>query len=241
MEAGKPFVPRLEERAGGPDFEPAPVVVDEQTGAMLEHAAAAAGLQPEAPELTAPQGAPFSLRGTLKLFALLAIAGWFTFLYFSNDNIPVDRFYLSPLLPRRVEGWKSGLPEGSNPSSVSIGVGVTFEKFTSSSVWRTYYQGDKEITLEIWDWAGDYPYHMPIDIPGWANGEAVHVGAEEGRLRYNPETRKGRLRVRYLDRFYLIVEGKGIERYELESWYRRIDLAGLRRELDKLHRRTSSR
>jgi hypothetical protein len=69
----------------------------------------------------------------------------------------------------------------------------------------------------------------------------VRVGAQEGRLRYNAESKKGRLRVRYLDRFYLIVEGEGIERYELDSWYRRIDLAGLRREVEKLRRAAASR
>jgi hypothetical protein len=60
-------------------------------------------------------------------------------------------------------------------------------------------------------------------------------------LRYNPGTRKGRLRVRYLDRFYLVVEGSGIERYDLEAWYRRIDLAALRRELAELRGAPSSR
>ena len=47
--------------------------------------------------------------------------------------------------------------------------------------------------------------------------------------------------MRYLDRFYLIVEGEGIERYELAGWYRRILLAGLQRELDQLRRISSSR
>jgi hypothetical protein len=178
---------------------------------------------------------------TLKLSVILAIAGWFTFLYFSNDNIPVSEFRLGSMLPKRLDGWKSSLTQGGNPSSVEIDVGLKFEKFTSSNSWRSYSQGDKEITVEIWDWAGDYPYHMPLDVPGWFNGEEVRVGAETGRLRYNPETKKGRLRVRYLDRFYLIVEGHGIERHELDSWYRRIDLAGLRREVEQLRASPSSR
>lgn len=209
--------------------------------AALEPGAAPPGLGLEGADLSASPGFPFSLRKTLQMSVAVAITGWFTFQYFSNDNIPVSEYRLSSLLPRSVDGWKGGLSRVSNPSSVSINVGLKFEKFTSASASRTYYQGAKEITVEIWDWAGDYPYHMPLDLPGWANGEAVRVGAEEGRLRYDPESKKGRLRLRYLDRFYLIVEGKGIERYELEGWYRRIDLAGLRRELDKLRATASSR
>ncbi len=195
------------------------------------------------PEPFAPpsQGVALSLPNILKLSGVLLLAGWFTFLYFSNDNVPVSPFRLGSALPRAVDGWKGGWLDSSNPSSVSINVGVHFEKFTSSRVSRTYSQGGKQITLEIWDWAGDYPYHMPLDIPGWANGEAVRVGGQQGRLLYDPATRKGRLRVRYLDRFYLIVEGKGIERFELESWYRRIDLEGLRRDLEELHPAPASR
>lgn len=209
--------------------------------AALEPGAAQPGTELEPADLAGSQGAPFSLRTTLQMGVGLAIVGWFSFLYFSNDNIPVNDYRLSTMLPRPLEGRKGGLLHANNPSSVSIEVGVKFEKFTSSSASRTYYQGGKEITVEIWDWAGGYPYHMPLDIPGWANGEQVRVGAEEGRLRHNAETKNGRLRVRYLDRFYLIVEGKGIERHELEGWYRRIDFAGLRREADELRRTAASR
>ena len=183
----------------------------------------------------------FSLINTLKLSAILAIAGWFTFLYFSNDNVPVGDYQLGLVLPKKPDGWNSSLTHGGNPSSVSIEIGLRFEKFTSSNSWRSYSRGDREVTVEIWDWAGDYPYHMPIDVPGWFNGEEVRIGAETGRLHYNPETKKGRLRVRYLDRFYLVVEGKGIERHELDTWYHRIDLAGLRRELGQLRAAPSSR
>jgi hypothetical protein len=197
--------------------------------------------EPPASEYSPSPGAQFSLARTAQLLLILVIAGWFTYLYFTNDNIPVRDYRLGSMLPKTPEGWRRGLTHSGNPSSVSIGVGAQFEKFTSSNAWRTYSQGDKEITVEIWDWAGDYPYHMPIDVPGWANGEPVRVGAEEGRLRYNPAARKGRLRVRYLDRFYLIVEGEGIDRHELDGWYRRIDLAGLRNELDQLRRTTASR
>jgi hypothetical protein len=237
MESDKSFASPLGPGAGLSELAQAGTQ-DLQPGTE-RHASAA--LEPEGVELAASSGARFSPLNTLKLTVLLAIAGWLTFLYFSNDNIPVSAYRLSTMLPRRIEGWRGGLLHSGNPSSVSINVGLKFEKFSSASASRTYSQGDKQITLEILDWAGDYPYHMPIDIPGWANGEPVRVGAGEGRLRYHVEAKKGRLRVRYLDRFYLIVEGKGIERYELESWYRRIDFAGLQRELDQLRRTSSSR
>jgi hypothetical protein len=150
----------------------------------------------------------------------------------------VSSLRLGAALPNAPQGWRRGLTHVDNPSSVSV---VGIEKFTSSSASRTYTQTGKEISIEIWDWAGDYPYHLPIDVPGWMNGEIVRVGAENGRLRYNRDTRTGRLRVRYLERFYLIVEGTGIERRELQAWYHRIDLAGLRRELGQLRSETASR
>jgi hypothetical protein len=37
------------------------------------------------------------------------------------------------------------------------------------------------------------------------------------------------------------VEGDGVERHELDRWYHRIDLNGLRGELDKLQRTAASR
>jgi hypothetical protein len=223
----------LTQAAVGQELQPEP-----PSGAGAEEVP---GLEYPPPDLPSSQAAPFSLRTTLQMSLVLAMMGWLSFLYFSNDNLPVSEFRLSMLLPRPADGWKGGILHSSNPTSVSIAVGLKFEKFLSASASRTYTRAGKEVTVEIWDWAGDYPYHMPIDIPGWANGEAVRAGAEEGRLRYNAQSKKGRLRVRYLDRFYLIVEGTGIERYELESWYRRIDLAGLRREFVQLQRTASSR
>jgi hypothetical protein len=237
MESDKSFAAPLGPGTGLSELEQAGTR-DPQPGTERRTSAT---LEPEGVELAATPGSRSSPLNTLKLTVLLAVAGWLTFLYFSNDNIPVSDYRLSTMLPRPIEGWKGGLLHSGNPSSVSIDVGLKFEKFTSARASRTYSQGDKEITIEIWDWAGDYPYHMPIDIPGWANGEPVRAGAEQGRLRYRAETKKGRLRVRYMDRFYLIVEGQGIERYELENWYRRIDLAGLRRELDQLRRNSASR
>jgi hypothetical protein len=236
MEADKPFVPPWEPPTEAPATAQSTASISGPDAALMPEDVRL-GLDPDTAPMASP-GARHSLLNALKVGAVLALGGWFIFLYFSNDNNPVRDYKLSAVLPGRVDGWKSGFSHQSNPSSVSIG---PFEKFTSSSVRRTYTQGDKEIALEIWDWAGDYPYHMPIDIPGWANGEEVRVGAEQGHLRYHAESRTGRLRVRYLDRFYVIVEGKGIERHELEAWYRRINLVDLRRELDQLHGESASR
>jgi hypothetical protein len=237
MGADKPSLPQS---LHGPDLTGAGVAQEPPVTAA-EPEAMLSVPEPEPPDFRPTASAPLALRTILQAGLILALMGWLGLVYFSNDNLPVSGTRLSMLLPRPADGWKGGMLHTSNPTSVEIEVGLKFEKFLSASVSRTYSQGGKEITVEIWDWAGGYPYHMPIDIPGWANGEAVRVGAEDGRLRYNPETQKGRLRVRYLDRFYLIVEGTGIARHELESWYRRIDLAGLRRELGQLQRAASSR
>ncbi|MEX2299523.1 MAG: hypothetical protein WD733_01230 [Bryobacterales bacterium] len=226
MDADKPRFPDHRQEPGQP---------------ALAQAAAIPPSEPWTPQYPTASRPAVSLLGATKFFVILAIAGWFAFLYFSEANIPVSDYRLGLMLPETPEGWRRSFTRSGNPSSVSIGTGLTFEKFTSSNAWRTYSQGGKQVTVEIWDWAGDYPYHIPLDIPGWANGALVRVGAEEGRLRYNPETRTGRLRVRYLDRFYLVVEGDGIERHELLAWYQRIDLGGLRAELDRLQRTAASR
>jgi hypothetical protein len=187
------------------------------------------------PESARPQSLRSQIMGAI---ALLVIGGWILFAFYSDSYNPVSTYRLGSVLPRASDGWKLSRLSTSNPSRVEVGWS---RKNLSSVSRRTYTQGGKEITIEIWDWAGAYPYHMPIDIPGWMNGEEVRIGAETGRLRYDTESRKGRLRVRYLDRFYIVVEGENIDRSDLTSWYHRIDFAGLRRELAELQDGGSSR
>ena len=181
---------------------------------------------------------PRSPREALQWLLGVVLFGWIVYSYFSTDNVPLSQIRLSGLLPRAPQGWSQSLSSGENPTSVTVD---WLEKDLSSVSRRTYSQGETEVTVEIWDWAGDYPYHLPFDIPGWMNGDEVRVGGEAGRLRYDPEKRRGRLRVRYLDRFYVVVEGEGIERHQLDAWYRRVNLSGLRRELAQLHGKASSR
>lgn len=177
-----------------------------------------------------------SLRN-IPLFAGVVFVLWWAFLAFP-ENAPLSRSTLSACLPKAPSGWTAGRIRTSNPSSVEGNFSL---EFTSSCSWRTFARGDRTITVEIWDWGGDYPYHLPIDIPGWMNGETVRVGGEEGRLTYNERIGRGRLRVRYLDRFYLVVQGRGVQPQELRSWYARIDRNRLRSEFNRLHATASNR
>lgn len=193
-------------------------------------------------EATTPQGLvltgiPALLVRALQLSALMAVAAW-VMLPSLNETPVVDRSDLMQSLPRTPGGWRGSYKHNANPSRVTV---MGRNRFTSTSSWRTYTQGDKEITVEIWDWGGDYPYHLPFDTPAWMNGQEVRMGSAPGHLRYNARSRSGRLRLRYLDRFYVIVEGEGIAQSELDAWYGRVDLGRLQRALGKLRGKAASR
>jgi hypothetical protein len=193
-------------------------------------------------EATTPQGRvligiPALLARALKWGALLAVAAW-AILPSLNETPIVVPLDLMASLPRAPSGWHAAPKRRSDPSRVEVGGRV---RFTSSRAWRTYTRGDAEITVDIWDWGGDYPYHLPFDTPGWMNGQEVRVGPSLGRLRYNAGSRSGRLRLRYLDRFYVIVEGEGINESELHAWYGRVDLGRLGAALEKLRSTAASR
>lgn len=216
-----------------------PLLTDRKSAAPIQ------GLEQEdaaAAEVTTPEGLvvtgiPAVLVRVLQLTALLAVAAW-VMLPALNETPVVDRLDLRLALPRTPGGWHGNLTHGSNPSRVVVG---GRNRFTSTSAWRTYTQGDREITVEIWDWGGDYPYHLPFDTPGWMNGQEVRIGSAPGHVRYNSRSQSGRLRLRYLDRFYVIVEGEGIAQPELEAWYGRVDFGRLRAALGKLRSKAASR
>jgi hypothetical protein len=182
-------------------------------------------------------GIPALLVRALQLGALMAVAAW-AILPSLNETPIVVPLDLMASLPRAPSGWHAAPKRRSDPSRVEVGGRV---RFTSSRAWRTYTRGDAEITVDIWDWGGNYPYHLPFDTPGWMNGQEVWVGSCPGHLRYNAGSRSGRLRLRCLDRFYVIVEGNGISQSELHAWYGRVDLGRLRGALQKLHSTAASR
>ncbi len=201
------------------------------------HQGDAAAGESTTPEGLVVTGIPAILIRVLQLGALMAVAAW-VMLPGLNDTPVVDRFDLTQSLPKTPGGWQATYKHSDNPSRVVVG---GRSRFTSTSAWRTYTLGDKEITVEVWDWGGDYPYHMPFDIPAWMNGEEVRIGSAKGHLRYNSGSRSGRLRLRYLDRFYVVVEGEGIYQAELDAWYGRVDLRQLQRALGELRSKAASR
>lgn len=185
-----------------------------------------------------PVGMGYLLFKAVQIGVVLAVVGWFVMQDRSGDKVPVSIYDLSAALPSTPPGWRPTDSGVSHPSSTTV---MGRAHFTASRAWKTYRQGDREVTVDIWDWAGDYPYHMPWDLSAFGAGDEVRVDGNSGHVRYNPSSQKGRLRVRYADRFYLIVEGEGIRRGDLDSWYRSIDLGRLHRGLGNLRGRTSSR
>ena len=142
---------------------------------------------------------------------------------------PVEAISFTELLtflPEPPAGW-----EGSKPQGQSNQMGEW--KFTQ--VERRYTMGDKNIEVEILDWAFRRELYAPFFLMASFSQEStdgynkgIKINDDPGREEYKTEAKDGNLSVLVGKRFLVTIRGNQIEAAELRQWWDRLNTAGLR-------------
>jgi len=133
---------------------------------------------------------------------------------------------LLPFLPEPPAGWEASKPKGQSNQMGEW-------KFTQ--VERSYTMADKNIEVEILDWAFRRELYAPFFLMASFSQEStegynkgIKINDDPGREEYKTEAKDGNLAVLVGKRFLVTVKGNNIEAAELRQWWDRINTNGLR-------------
>jgi len=139
---------------------------------------------------------------------------------------PVHFNELLKFLPEPPSGWESQAPKGSTNNMGEW-------KFTEVN--RDYTQGEKRIEVKILDWAFRKELYAGFFIAAAFSQETtegynkgIKIGEDPGREEYKTAGRNGTLSILVGKRFFVTIEGNGIDSAELRQWWDKLDAAGLR-------------
>ena len=142
---------------------------------------------------------------------------------------PVDPVHfkeLLPFLPEPPAGWESEAPKGSTNS---------MGEWNFTEVNRSYTQGEKRMEVKILDWAFRKELYAGFFLAAAFSQETTEgynkglkIGEDPGREEYKTAERRGTLSILVGKRFFVTIEGNGIDSAELRQWWDRIDTKGLR-------------
>ena len=134
---------------------------------------------------------------------------------------PITFKELLEYLPQAPRGWKAEKPKGETNS---------LGNYSITQVNQKYSQGDKKMTISIFDWAFNSALYVPFllstefsqeSTEGYNKG--IKIGNIPGREEYSYASKQGTLNLLVNNRFFVQIEGNNIEDSELQEWWQMID------------------
>lgn len=142
-----------------------------------------------------------------------------------GDREPISFQELIDYLPPAPEGWAAAKPKGEKNS---------LGDYSVSQVRQTYTNGDKKITVGIFDWSFGSALSLPFSLANEFSREStegynkgIELDGVPGRAEYTYESRQGSLNLLVDSRFLVQIDGTNIDDSELREWWGLIDLQSL--------------
>ncbi len=142
-----------------------------------------------------------------------------------DSQEPISFQELIDYLPPAPEGWTAAKPKGEKNS---------LGDYSVSQVRQTYTNGDKKITVGIFDWSFGSALSLPFSLANEFSREStegynkgIEIDGVPGRAEYSYESRQGSLNLLVDSRFLVQIDGTNIDDSELREWWRLIDLQSL--------------
>ena len=140
---------------------------------------------------------------------------------------PVSFRELLEYLPPSPHGWTAAKPKGETNS---------LGDYSISQIEQTYTNGDKQVTISIFDWAFNSALYVPFllttefsreSTAGYNKG--IKIGDIPRREEYSYISKQGSLNLLVNSRFLVRIDGRNIEDDELRQWWQLIDRQSLRK------------
>ena len=140
---------------------------------------------------------------------------------------PISFRELLEYLPQSPRGWTAAKPKGETNS---------LGDYSISQIEQTYTNGDKQVTISIFDWAFNSALYVPFllttefsreSTAGYNKG--IKIGDIPGREEYSYINKQGSLNLLVDSRFLIRIDGRNIEDDELRQWWQLIDRQSLRK------------
>ncbi len=130
---------------------------------------------------------------------------------------------LEAFLPEALSGWTSQ-GAASQASGAMFGGGITAE--------RKYSKGSSSISIKI---ITDSPLMqgmmMMFSNPMLATsdgGKLERIGGQKAIVKFNPERKKGEIKIVVANQFLVLIDGRGITKNDLEAYAKAIDYKKLK-------------
>ena len=140
---------------------------------------------------------------------------------------PISFRELLEYLPQSPRGWTAAKPKGETNS---------LGDYSISQIEQTYTNGNKQVTISIFDWAFNSALYVPFllttefsreSTAGYNKG--IKIGDIPGREEYSYISKQGSLNLLVNNRFLIRIDGRNIEDDELRQWWQLIDRQSLRK------------
>lgn len=164
-----------------------------------------------------------SMQKLLKLGSQTGLLGEKTANKQNKDAVePISFQELLNYLPKAPAGWTAAKPKGEKNS---------LGDYSISQVSQTYTNGDKKITVGIFDWSIDSALPLPFLLANEFSREStegynkgIEIDGVPGRAEYTYDSRRGSLNLLVDNSFLVQINGTNIDESELRDWWQLIDL-----------------